>query len=104
MWLTTAGTTVQTVAFGPAGVPTVSGGNTVVNYCFYTNNLSNAGTLSFELTNPQTGVVWGICSYNASCNSNCAITGIPVILPAIFTWFKILEAEGQHGRQQQQQD
>jgi hypothetical protein len=94
VWLTTTGSTVQTVAFGPASVPAVSGGNTLVNYCFYGINLPSAGTLSIQLTNPQTGVVWGICSYDASCNSNCTIVANPATLPVTFTYFKILEAEG----------
>ncbi|MDO6432834.1 hypothetical protein Q4E93_19660 [Flavitalea sp. BT771] len=94
VWLTTTGSTVQSVAFGPAGVPTVSGGNTLVNYCFYGSNLPSAGTLSLQLTNPQTGVVWGICSYDASCNSNCVVVANPTTLPVTFSWFKITEAEG----------
>src|SRR5258705_5935606 len=68
VWLTTTGSAIQTVAFGPASPPTVSAGNTLVNYCFYGANLATVDTLSFQLTNPQTGVVWGICSYDASCN------------------------------------
>jgi len=93
VWLTTTGSAVQTVTFGPAGVPTVSGGNTLVNYCFYGINLPSAGTLSIQLTNPQTGVVARICSFDASCNSNCVVIANPTTLPVTFTWFKILEAE-----------
>jgi len=65
-----------------------------VSYCYYGSNLANAGTLSLELTNPQTGLVWGICSFDASCNSNCAVTSTPatIILPVSFTWFKVQEA------------
>ncbi len=94
VWLTTAGTVLQTVAFGPAGVPVVSGGNTQVNYCFYGANLPTAGTLSFELTNPQTGVPWGICSYDASCNSNCAVVSNPAALPVVFGYFRVAEGSG----------
>ena len=87
VWLTTTGSTIQTVAFGPAGVPVVSGGTTQVNYCFYGSNLPTAGTLSLEMTDPQTGVVWGICSYDASCNSNCTVVANPVSLPVRFSSF-----------------
>ena len=81
VWLTTSGTTIQSVSFGPASTPVLSGGNTQVNYCFYGTNLPTAGTLSLELTNPLTGTVWGICSYDASCNSNCVVVTTPVALP-----------------------
>ncbi len=94
VWLTTTGTVLQTTTFGPAGVPTVSAGNTLVNYCFYGANLPTAGTLSFQLTDPQTGVVWGICSYDASCNSNCAVVSNPIILPVIFTDFEAVSIPG----------
>lgn len=87
VWLTTTGSTLQTVVFGPAGVPAVSGGNTQVSYCFYNTNLPTAGTLSLEMTNPQTGVVWGICSYDASCNSNCVVVANPGTLPVKFSYF-----------------
>src|SRR5882724_6859374 len=88
VWLTTAGTVIQTVAFGPASVPAISGGNTQVDYCFYGSNLASAGTLSFELTNPETATVWGICSYDASCNSNCSVVANPAALPVLFSYFR----------------
>jgi len=87
VWLTSGGTTIQNVSFGPASPPVVSGGNTQVNYCFYGSNLPTAGTLSLEMTNPQTGVVWGICSYDASCNTNCVVTANPAALPVKFSYF-----------------
>ena len=87
VWLTSGGTAIQTVVFGPAGVPTVSGGNTQVNYCFYGANLASIGTLSFELTDPQTGTVFGICSYDASCNSSCSVVPNPAALPVAFSSF-----------------
>lgn len=94
VWLTSSGTSLTTVQFGPASPPTISGGNTQVSYCFYGSNLATIGTLSFELTNPQTGVVAGVCSYDASCNSNCTVVATPatVTLPVSFTWFKVQEA------------
>ena len=81
VWITNGSTTIQGTQFGPAGVPVVSGSTTQVNYCFYGSNLPTAGTLSFQFTDPQTNVVWGICSYDASCNSNCAVVANPVTLP-----------------------
>lgn len=81
VWLTTTGTSIVSAAFGPASVPVVSGSTTQVNYCFYGTNLPTAGTLSFQLTDPQTGLVAGICSYDASCNSNCTVTTTPAVLP-----------------------
>jgi len=94
VWLTSSGTTIQTVAFGPAGVPAVSGGNTQVNYCFYGSNLATIGTLSFELTDPQTGTVFGICSYDASCNTNCSLVANPPALPVIFSSFTAVAGQG----------
>ena len=87
VWLTSGSTTIQGTTFGPAGVPAVSAGNTQVNYCFYGSNLPTAGTLSLEMTNPQTGVVWGICSYDAGCNSNCVVVANPAALPVHFASF-----------------
>jgi len=92
VWLTTAGTVIQTAAFGPAAVPAISGGNTQVDYCFYGANLATAGTLSFELTNPETNTVWGICSYDASCNSSCTVVANPAALPVLLSYFRATEA------------
>lgn len=94
VWLTSGGTTIQSVSFGPAGVPAVSGGNTQVNYCFYGTNLPTAGTLSLQMTNPQTGVVWGVCSYDAGCNSNCVVVSNPAALPVHFASFSATAGEG----------
>ncbi|MDP4246771.1 MAG: hypothetical protein Q8932_13065 [Bacteroidota bacterium] len=98
VWLTNSGTTLQTIPFGPAGVPSISGGTTQVNYCFYGNNLPTVGTLSLELTDPQTGSVWGICSYDASCNTNCTVVATPGILPVEFVYFKAEQGTGQSVR------
>jgi len=87
VWLTNGGSTIQNVQFGPAGVPVISGSTTQVNYCFYGNNLPTAGTLSFQFTDPQTNVVWGICSYDASCNSNCVVVANPTTLPVKLEYF-----------------
>ena len=92
VWITTTGTTLVATSFGPAGVPTVSGGNTQVSYCFYGANLPTAGTLSLQFTNPQTGVNNSICSFDAGCNSNCAVVANPsgVTLPVKFASFDAL--------------
>lgn len=89
VWITTTGTSAIGTTFGPAGVPTLSGGNTQVSYCFYGSNLPTAGTLSLQLTDPQTGINYSICSYDASCNSNCAVVANPVglILPVSYSYF-----------------
>lgn len=81
VWSTTTGTSIVAVSFGPASVPVVSGSTTQVNYCFYGTNLPTAGTLSLQLTDPQTGLVASICSYDASCNTNCTVTANPAVLP-----------------------
>jgi len=93
VWLTSSGTSLASIQFGPASPPSLSGGNTQVSYCFYGTNMATVGTLSFELTNPQTGVVATICSYDASCASNCTVVATPtaVLLPVSFTWFKVLK-------------
>ncbi|MBS1661881.1 MAG: hypothetical protein JST68_12615 [Bacteroidetes bacterium] len=100
-WATTTGgvTSLTTVAFGPASPPVVSGGNTQVNYCFYNSNLATVGTLSFEFTDPQTGVVWGICSFDASCTANCTMVANPSgVLPVTFTSFKAMAGQGRSAR------
>jgi hypothetical protein len=75
------GTTTQIGSLsGPASVPIVSGSDALVTYCIYGVNLPSAGTLSFELTNPETGVVNAYCSYDASCNTNCGTVASPVVL------------------------
>jgi hypothetical protein len=94
VWLTNSGTAIESVSFGPAGVPTVVGGNTQVNYCFYGSNLATIGTLSFELTDPQTGVASGICSYDASCSSNCSVAANPAVLPVVFLSFRTVAFQG----------
>jgi hypothetical protein len=94
VWLTNPATTLLSVPFGPAGVPAVSGTDIVVNYCFYGNNLPPAGTLSLELTNPETGVVSGICSYDASCSANCTVVANPpVLLPVVLSGFVATEKD-----------
>jgi len=95
VWLTTTSTAITSVTFGPASPPATSGSNIVVDYCFYNNNLPTAGTLSFQLTNPQTRVVWGICSYDASCNSNCSVVANPPgVLPVVFSSFQAVKDNG----------
>lgn len=91
VWVTSSGTTLLGVSFGPAGIPTVSAGNTLVNYCYYGANLPTAGTLSLELTDPRTGVVYGMCSYDASCNGNCTVTANPFTLPVAYAAFSAVQ-------------
>lgn len=95
VWLTTTSTAIYSVTFGPASPPFSSGGNIAVDYCFYNNNLPPSGTLSFQLTNPQTGVVWGICSYDASCTANCSVVANPPgVLPVVFSSFQATSDNG----------
>ncbi len=95
IWQTNPTTTLLTVPFGPAGVPSLSGTDIVVSYCFYGNNLPSLGTLSLELTNPETGVVWGICSYDASCTSGCTVVANPpVLLPVLLSNLVAKEKNG----------
>lgn len=93
VWQTNPTTTVLPVSFGPASQPAVSGTDIVVNYCFYGNNLPAIGTLSLELTDPETGIVSRICSYDASCSANCVVVANPAaLLPVIFSSFTGKEA------------
>lgn len=94
IWLTNSGTSLQSITFGPASIPSVSGGNTQVSYCFYGSNMPTIGTVSLEMTNPQTGQVWGICSYDASCNANCSLVSTPVTLPITFGYFRATAGAG----------
>jgi len=89
VWITTTGTTLTATTFGPAAVPAISGGNTQVSYCFYGANLPTAGTLSLQFTDPVTGINKSICSYDASCTSNCALVANPagLVLPVKFASF-----------------
>lgn len=92
VWITNPTTTILPVAFGPASLPAISGTDIVVNYCFYNANLPPAGTLSFELTNPETGLVAGICSYDASCSANCTVVANPpTLLPVLLNYFNATE-------------
>lgn len=89
-WATSGGvTTLTSVTFGPAAVPVVNGSNTQVDYCFYNANLATIGVLTFEFTDPQTGLVWGLCSFDATCNSGCTTVANPAaLLPVNFSSFK----------------
>jgi hypothetical protein len=71
---------------GPAGVPTLTGSNdALVKYCVYVTNIPTSGTLSFQLTNPETGANYATCFYDASCTANCNSTGgvLPLTVTAI---------------------
>jgi hypothetical protein len=87
VWQTNPTTTVLPISFGPASLPVVSGSNIVVSYCFYGSNMPSLGTLSFQLTNPETNTVWGICSFDATCTSNCTVLANPSLLPVLFGYF-----------------
>jgi hypothetical protein len=89
VWITTTSTSLTATTFGPAGVPSVSGGNTQVSYCFYGANLPTAGTLSLQFVDPVTGIAKSICSYDASCTSNCALVANPtnLVLPVKYAYF-----------------
>ena len=58
------GTTILATKVGPPPVPTVRNGNTYATYCFYVVNLPNAGVLTLEFTNPQTGLPAYLCAYD----------------------------------------
>lgn len=58
------GTTILATKVGPPPVPTVRNGNTYATYCFYVMNLPNAGVLTLEFTNPQTGLPVYLCAYD----------------------------------------
>lgn len=91
VWSTNPTTTVLSVGIGPASVPVVSGQDVLVTYCFYGTNLPNAGVLSFEFTDPVTGIANKICSFNANCSSNCGVVANPagLTLPVIFSEFAV---------------
>ncbi len=58
------GTTILATKVGPPPVPTVRNGNTYATYCFYVMNLPNAGVLTLEFTDPQTGLPAYLCAYD----------------------------------------
>lgn len=95
VWITSSGTSLTSISFGPASVPAVSGGNTQVTYCFYGMNMPTIGTVSFQMTDPQTGVAKSICSYDASCTSNCSLVANPagLSLPVTFSSFTAAKAD-----------
>lgn len=79
-------TTVLDSPVGPAGVPTLTGSNdALVKYCVYKTNISTTGTLKFELTDPETGIIYGSCFYEAACSGNCIPSSIvlPIVLNSL---------------------
>jgi large repetitive protein len=55
---------------GPASpYNTATSGITKVTYCFYGVNLPSAGSYTLEFTDPQTGLVLGVCSFSGSNNT-----------------------------------
>jgi hypothetical protein len=78
-------TVINSVA-GPAKAPESVGSDATVRYCVYTTNLPTAGTLILELTNPETGLVAGSCSYDATCTGDC-VSSTNTILPVRLTDF-----------------
>lgn len=94
VWNTATGTTLTNVSFGPASVPTVSGNDVLVNYCFYGTNMPTAGTISFEMTNPETGLPVMICSFDGACNSGCVTVSNPIaLLPLRISTFLVKETK-----------
>jgi hypothetical protein len=73
------GTTILATKVGPPPVPTVRNGNTYATYCFYVVNLPNAGVLTLEFTNPQTGLPVRLCSYDlkTGATTNTSVSCAP---------------------------
>ncbi|HSC37755.1 MAG TPA: hypothetical protein VLD19_07790, partial [Chitinophagaceae bacterium] len=94
VWQTNPSTVLLPISFGPAGTPTVSGSDILVSYCFYGANMPSLGTLSFQFTNPETNAVFGICSFDASCNSSCAVVANPATLPVELVYFNAKPVNG----------
>lgn len=64
IWVGTTQLTAVTV--GPPSPPTYGAGYTYVKYCFYGQNLPNVGVITFEYTDPQTGMPVMRCSYDGN--------------------------------------
>lgn len=74
--------TLTSIVVGPASAQgAVVAGE--FGYCFYSStnyNLQNAQTLIFELTDPQSGDIFGYCAYDFTTSTPTA-TGLPPGLP-----------------------
>lgn len=64
IWVGT--TQLTSVTVGPPSPPTYGAGYTYVKYCFYGQNLPNVGVITFEYTDPQTGMPVMRCSYDGN--------------------------------------
>ncbi len=66
VWITNSSgvTTLSNVVFGPPPPPYVSGGYYFVNYSYYVQNLPNAGKVTVEFADPQTGTPAFNCSFD----------------------------------------
>jgi len=62
IWIGT--TAVNDRKAGPPAPYNVFNSNKRFTYCFYNNNLPNAGSFTVELVNPQTNSTFAICSYD----------------------------------------
>jgi hypothetical protein len=77
------GTTILATKVGPPPVPTVRNGNTYATYCFYVVNLPNAGVLTLEFTDPQTGLPAYLCAYDLK--SGATVTSSVSCAPTFIT-------------------
>ena len=57
---------------GPPSVVSTTGGYEMVTYCFYNVNLPNAGSYTLEYSNPQTGEVYGRCTFTGNSDTPTA--------------------------------
>ncbi|MGC6413187.1 MAG: beta strand repeat-containing protein, partial [Bacteroidia bacterium] len=54
---------------GPPSIVSTTGGYEMVTYCFYNVNLPNAGSYTLEFSNPQTGEVYGRCTFTGNSDT-----------------------------------
>jgi hypothetical protein len=70
VWLTDVSgvTTISNILFGPPSP--VNTGEDKVTYCYYGGVLPTTGKISFEFTNPTTGIVTLVCSRDLKTNGS----------------------------------
>lgn len=76
VWITAVGSATPVLSniwFGPPSAVTPAAPLYYVDYCFYNNNLPNAGILTLEFSDPQTGIPAFRCSYDLGSNSSAPI-------------------------------
>ena len=67
VWITPTGSNtavLSPIKVGPPPVPYMSGGFAWAKYNFYVQNMANAGRVTLEFTDPQTGQVAFVCTYD----------------------------------------